>query len=230
VVWQLASPIMDLAYVVDTPSRPGLEVVPDGRCGVALVDGVPWWFGPQTRPWAPPRSGVHVVGVRLSLTSGRRAAGRPLQQWQDLRAPLCAAWGEGVAGRLADQAARATSDPERIDLLVAAASVRVQGEPESDLITETLATLVSTDVPVSQIARHVGLSPRQVLRRCLQEFGVSPSVLRRIARVHRAARESIIVQQPSLARLAADTGFADQAHFCREIRAMSGTTPGAVFG
>lgn len=186
--------------------------------------------GPQTTPWAPPRSGVHVVEVRLSLTAGMRAAGHPLQQWQHLRAPLCTVWGEGVARRLADRAAGAISDAERIDLLVEETRVRVQAEPGPDLITQTLAALVTADLPVSQIACRIGLSLRQVHRRCLREFGLSPSVLRRIARVHVAARESSSAQWPSLARLAADTGFADQAHFCREIRAMSGTTPGALFG
>lgn len=170
------------------------------------------------------------MGVRLSLTAGRRAAGRPLRQWQDLRVPLCTVWDEGVVTRLADRAGCATSDTERVDLLVAATRVRVQAEPEPDLITETLAKLVITDLPVSQIARRVGLSQRQVHRRCLREFGLSPSVLRRIARVHLAARASSIVHRPSLDRRAADAGFADQAHFCRGIRAMSGTTPGAVFG
>lgn len=221
---------MDLAYVLDTPSRPGPQVVPDGRCGVALVEGVPWWFGPQTKPWAPPRVRVHVVGVRLSLTAGRRAAGRPLHQWQDLRVPLFTVWDEGAVSRLADSAACATSDTERIGLLVAATCVRVLAEPEPDLITETLAKLVTTNLPVSEIALHVGLSQRQVHRRCLREFGLTPSVLRRISRVHLAARASVSTQRPSLARLAADAGFADQAHFCREVRAMSGATPGALFG
>ncbi len=106
----------------------------------------------------------------------------------------------------------------------------MHAEPEPDHVVETLAALVTADVPVSQIACHVGLSPRQVHRRCLREFGLSPSVLRRITRVHLAARESSKAQPPSLTQLATDTGFADQAHFCREIRAMSGTTPGALFG
>ena len=97
-----------------------------------------------------------------------------------------------------------------------ATDARVQAQRDLDRLAETLAKLVMTESQVSEIASCLGLSPRQVLRRCFQEFGLSPSVLRRIARVQRAARESIGTKRPTFARLAMDAGFADQAHFCRE--------------
>lgn len=229
-VWRPTSPVVDLAYVLDTKAECDRSVAPDGRCGLAFVDGVLWWFGPQTTPWTPARSGVHVVGVRLSLSAGRRAAGGPLRQWQNLRVPLSTVWEQEDVNRLARQAASATSDTERVDLLVTAIGARVDAARCPDGAAAALVGLVLTDSPVSEIAGRVGLSPRQVHRRCLQEFGLPPSVLRRIARVHRAAIQATTTGQPSLAQLAVDAGFADQAHFCREIRAMSGATPSAVFG
>lgn len=230
VVWQPRSPVVDLAYVLDTEVGAARSVVPDGRCGVALIDEVPWWFGPDTGPWTPPRPGVHVVGVRLSLTAGPRAAGGSLRQWQNARAPLSAVWGPAAAARLAARASRSSNDVERVDLLVAATLARVDAAQPLEEIAAALAELVLTDIPVAEIARRIGLSTRQVHRRCLDEFGLAPSLLRRIARVHRAVRHDGSARRPPFARLAADAGFADQSHFCREIRALSGLTPRAAFG
>ncbi len=231
VVWQPRSSAVDLAYVLETDLGLARSVVPDGRCGVALVDAVPWWFGPHTDPWTPSRPGVHVVGVRLSLTAGHRAAGGSLRRWQNTRAPLSTVWWTPAAAtRLATRAARSRDDAERVELLIAATLARVDAARPPDEVAAALAELVLTDTPVFEIARHVGLSTRQVHRRCLDEFGLAPSLLRRIGRVHRAARHNGSPRRPSLAQLAADAGFADQSHFCREIRALSGETPRAAFG
>lgn len=165
--------MVDLAYVLDTGVGSARNVVPDGRCGVALVDGVPWWFGPHTAPWTPPRPGVHVVGVRLSLTAGHRTAGASLRQWQNTRAPLGTVWEPAVVTRLAVQAAHVGSDVERVGLLIAATLARVDAARPPDRVTTSLAGLVLTDTTVAEIARHVGLSPRQVHRRCLDEFGLA---------------------------------------------------------
>jgi AraC-like DNA-binding protein len=120
--------------------------------------------------------------------------------------------------QLTTHAARAGSDVERVHLLIAATLARVGAAGPPDRVTTGLAGLVLTDTPVAEIARLLGLSPRQVHRRCLDEFGLAPTLLRRIARVHRAARYTASTERTPLARLAADTGFTDQAHLCREVR------------
>lgn len=130
--------MVDLAYVVNTEAGSARCVVPDGRCGVALVDGVPWWFGPHTRPWRPPRPGVHVVGVRLSLIAGRRAAGGSLRRWQNAGAQLATVWEPAAVTRLAAQAARVGDDVERVDLLVAATLARVDAAGPPDRIAAAL--------------------------------------------------------------------------------------------
>jgi AraC-like DNA-binding protein len=44
----------------------------------------------------------------------------------------------------------------------------------------------------------------------------------------RAALERLAGGERSLARLAADLGFADQSHLCRVIRSETGHTPSAL--
>lgn len=228
VVWQPRSSVIDLAYVVNTEAGSARCVVPDGRCGVALVDGVPWRFGPHTRPWRPPRPGVHVVGVRLSLIAGRLAARSGGGRTPGLSWPRCGRQRPRPGCPRRPHAWATTSSGWTCWSRRRSPEWTPPGPP--DEIAAALAELVLTDTPVCEVARQVGLSTRQVHRRCLDEFGLAPSLLRRIARVHRAARYTASARRPPLARLATDAGFADQAHFCREILTLSGETPRAAFG
>jgi len=79
--------------------------------------------------------------------------------------------------------------------------------------------LALTVVPVRVLAAEVGLSERQLRRRCGTAFGYPPSVLRRLLRLQRFLRSAIAItpERPSLAVLAAAAGYADQAHLAREL-------------
>jgi transcriptional regulator GlxA family with amidase domain len=78
-------------------------------------------------------------------------------------------------------------------------------------------------VPVAAMADRVGLSERQLHRRCLELFGYGPRRLSRIVRLGRtldAARAGV-----PLAQVAAAGGYVDQPHLAREVRALTGSTP-----
>ena len=73
------------------------------------------------------------------------------------------------------------------------------------------------------MADHLGLSTRQLHRRCIPIFGYGPRRLTRILRMGRAL-EKARAGTP-LAQVAAACHYADQAHFCREVRTLTKTTP-----
>lgn len=82
------------------------------------------------------------------------------------------------------------------------------------------------NVSVAELARRVGVSERSLHRGCLAWAGAAPKPLLRVMRVRRAA--SLVAAATPLAELAADLGFADQAHLSREMRELWGTTPAAL--
>jgi AraC-like DNA-binding protein len=45
-------------------------------------------------------------------------------------------------------------------------------------------------------------------------------------RLHEAAERLSSAEPPDLARVAVDLGYADQAHFTRDFRTVTGLTPG----
>jgi AraC-like DNA-binding protein len=75
-------------------------------------------------------------------------------------------------------------------------------------------------------ARAHGLAAETLSRGFVQVFGVTPSRFRLEARARRAWRE-LARGEAGLAALAAETGFADQAHMSRAVKALTGYSPGA---
>ncbi len=73
-------------------------------------------------------------------------------------------------------------------------------------------------------ARRRCLAPSTVSRGFRRIFGTTPAAFRLGARARRAFR-MITGSDLPLAAIAATTAFADQAHMCRAIRALTGATP-----
>lgn len=78
--------------------------------------------------------------------------------------------------------------------------------------------------PLAHWAEETGLDPASVSRGFARVYGVSPKRYRLELRTRRALL-SLSGWQGSLAGLAAEHGFADQAHFARAARALTGRTP-----
>lgn len=85
-------------------------------------------------------------------------------------------------------------------------------------------------VSIDAIARACGVTTRTLHSRLLAETGIPPKHLARVARI----RHALQLMLKGGARASGDArpadAFSDQAHMCREFRALLGTTPGALHG
>lgn len=82
---------------------------------------------------------------------------------------------------------------------------------------------VGPDLEVRDIARAVGVHPVTLARRYRRHFGHTPGDAIRRARINRAI--AALGRGVQLADLATMTGYADQSHLTREIRAFYGLPP-----
>lgn len=131
------------------------------------------------------------------------------------------------AGFLADpdEAARlAECDP-----IAAATYVRdnfQSGAARQDDWPDLLASALTADpdIALTHWADHMRLDPASVSRGFGRAYGVSPKRFRLEARTRRALT-ALRSWRGSLADLAADQGFADQAHLARSVAAMTGSPP-----
>lgn len=131
------------------------------------------------------------------------------------------------AGQIADPdtAARlAEHDP-------AAAAIYVQdnfrrdiacGDDWPDLLAHALSN--DPDIVLTHWAEVTGLDPASVSRGFARAYGVSPKRFRLEVRTRRALG-ALTSWRGNLADLAADQGFADQAHLARSVVALTGMSP-----
>lgn len=112
------------------------------------------------------------------------------------------------------------------DALVAALARRPAARPRSE-VAEALPRLARGQ-SVAAVAAEVGWSRRHLTTQVGAELGLSPKAYQRVARfqtAHRRLHALARTGRPSLAAVAADTGYADQAHLTREWVELGGRTP-----
>jgi len=85
-------------------------------------------------------------------------------------------------------------------------------------------------VSIHALARACGVTSRTLHSRLLAETGMPPKHLARVARIRRALQLVLKGGVPPSDDAGPADGFSDQAHMCREFRALLGTTPGALHG
>ncbi|MER7370955.1 helix-turn-helix domain-containing protein, partial [Nonomuraea wenchangensis] len=94
--------------------------------------------------------------------------------------------------------------------------------PPADPDAPFIARALRHGRSVSEVARDLGLSERQLHRRSLTAFGYAPKTLQRIVRFQRALR--LARAGVPLATVAAEAGYADQAHLSHEVKRLSGVS------
>ncbi|HEY7482847.1 MAG TPA: helix-turn-helix domain-containing protein [Streptosporangiaceae bacterium] len=227
------------------------RVVPDACIDLILADweGEIHVAGPDTRPFfadIPP--GGSLFGVRFRPGMAAPALGLPADALRDDRVPLRELWG-GAADALADAAA-VDADPAAV--LARAVAVRLRSaDPPDPIVSPLVAALapemygsaVQPTAPNERVASHrpsaasheivlggevsvrtaatrLGISERQLRRRSLAVFGYGPKTLQRVLRFQRAL--TLARAGGSLAAVAYDTGYADQAHLAHDVRDLAG--------
>ncbi|MEV7616938.1 helix-turn-helix domain-containing protein [Streptomyces sp. NPDC089799] len=196
---------------------PAGTVLPDGCMDLLWVEGRLLVAGPDTRAH-PAREvpGSGFAGIRFAPGAAPALLGVPAYELRDRRVELAELWParevRALTGRIASYA-----DPlAGLDAL--ARSRDVVPDP---LIADVVLRLRAGQT-VARIADTLGLGPRQLHRRSLAAFGYGAKTLGRVLRMQRALAR--VRAGVPYAEVAHGTGYADQAHLAREVRALTGTT------
>ena len=80
---------------------------------------------------------------------------------------------------------------------------------------------------ITALAKEIGWSRKHLVNRFRSELGLAPKPVARIMRFHEACRLARTEGVCGWAGIAAESGYADQAHLVREFSALAGETPTA---
>ncbi len=190
------------------------SVLPDG-CMDLVWNGVEVLVaGPDTA--AHPverRPGGPVAGLRFAPGVLPGLLGVPAAAVRDQRVPLAELHPRAAAVRAGGPAA-----------LLVGVVLALPGR--ADRSVGELASRIGAGAGVAATADALGCTTRTLHRRCLDAVGYGPAVLRRVLRFRRAVDLLYAGVEP--AEVAAVAGYADQPHLSREVRALSGVSPGQL--
>jgi AraC-like DNA-binding protein len=182
------------------------SVVPDGCVDLIWGPDGPHVAGPDTGPH-PVRltPGDRYLGVRFRPGAVGALFGVPVEALRDLRVPLA---------DLPDFGLRGPGD------LARATAVRLGATSWPEPAAPRIALALREGARVAEVAADLGLSERQLRRRCLTAFGYGPKTVQRVVRFQRALR--LARAGRGLADVAAESGYADQAHMSNDVRRLAG--------
>jgi AraC-like DNA-binding protein len=213
---------------------PTFRVLPDGCADVLFAFGPGaegFVVGPMTRAIVVPASGeTRMLGVRFHPGAAGAFLPVPLRTLVDQRVALDSIWtgADGTTERLAE----ATTAGRAVDAFESELRARLQRaaaipSPRTRALIERLAAQ-SEGVSVADMAARAGIT-RQHLRRVFeQHVGYGPKKLARILRLRRALRLLDTRGETTLATVALDAGYYDQAHMNADFRDLAGRPPLAL--
>jgi AraC-like DNA-binding protein len=195
------------------------RVLPDGCIDIVLMNGSARVVGTMTQAIMASGSLSPIVGVRFRPGEAARVVPMAPHELTDVDAPLSAAWSDD--GKALDDAEPTT------DVLVSALRARLARHADAvDLPVRAAAAILAHGGSVRDAAEHARLSERQLARRFTSRVGIAPKAFARVMRLQRAV--SALAKGSTAGEAASCSGYADQAHFNRDAKALAGVTPGIL--
>jgi AraC-like DNA-binding protein len=213
----------------ETEAGPPVRVLPDGCIDIVWIEGHGTQVvGPNTAAFAVSLpTGTRVAGARLRPGAAPSLLGVRAESLRDARIGVDEVWaddGRRLAARLDESSDPATA----IVSWLTGRAVRAKWPDQ--LLSEAIAALSRPAVAIEGLADELGLSERQLRRRVSAAVGYGPKRLHRVLRLQRALHAGRAGGGGDLGRVALDAGYADQAHFTNDCRALAGVPPSAILG
>jgi AraC-like DNA-binding protein len=185
--------------------------------------------GPDTGPApATMAPGTIIAGVRFAPGAAGPALGMPMSALLDQRVDV-GDLGCRPAARLARRLPGSLAPDAALRVLAEVAGA-MAGEGPADALAARAARLLGrAPVQAGDVAGRLGMSERQLRRRCQDSVGYGPATLRRVLRFRRfVSWADAGARGGDLAGVAFGLGYADQAHLTRECVRLAGLTPAAL--
>jgi AraC-like DNA-binding protein len=180
--------------------------------------------GPDTGPVLDARPpGTVLVGLRFRPGAGGAALGVPLDELLDRRVDA-----EDLPGVPRGRLPGSLSPDEALRRMALIGAQMVTERPPDPLALGAARLLARPGAAADAVATRLGIGERQLRRRCQAAVGYGPRTLSRVLRFRRFLTRVDAGGAADLAAIAAEAGYADQAHPTRESTRLAGLPPAAL--
>lgn len=194
------------------------------------------FYGPSSGLNSTPLSGVGwAAGVMFEPAAGALITGGPVARWTDTHIELADLLGELGATLVAQVRAAMAADPAAAQAQSAAVDLyqqflrRYLPVDEQGRLVNDIVAHIEDNPEVSRVAdvcAHFDIGERSLQRLTRHRIGLSPKWLVRRRRIQDATWR-LRAGATTIAAVAADLGYTDEAHLSRDFRRVTGVTPGA---
>jgi AraC-like DNA-binding protein len=228
-------PIVDRHWIVrwDLRGREPYrqETLPHPCVNLAIQAGKSAIYGIGRRRFTVMLEGRdEVVGTKFRPGTFGAFLEEPIATLTGRAIPVDAVFGRHAGSRLERDMRRAGNAKGKVALLEACIRAARPCLDEAAIATRDATELAlgcQEITAVEDLAERVGQSVRALQRAFHRHVGVSPKWVIRRARVQEAAERVALGQRVAWASLANELGYFDQAHLIRDFRAQIGETPAA---
>jgi AraC-like DNA-binding protein len=232
-------------WVVPPGDEAAAAVLPDACVDLIWEHGRGAYVaGPDTGPMpAVVGPGTVTAGVRFAPGAAGPALGMPMSALLNQRVEV-GDLGCRPATALARRLPGSLAPDVAFRVLAEVAGALVDERPADTLAAQAARLLSRPPVQAETVAGHLGVSERQLRRRCQASVGYGPATLRRVLRFRRflswadaghsgggppgGGGGSLPGGGDDLAGVAVELGYADQAHLTRECVRLAGVTPAVL--
>ena len=186
------------------------------------------FFGANSRPLrVRVKGGFAVTGFAIRPSGWHGLFNIPHDSLADDMLPLQKLWGD-LADRMIDGVLSATDDEGQLLAMESVIRERLSlphnSKPDEQMAKFEIIARTDSTIKIEVAAAQVGLSVRQLERRCLAAFGLTPKAILRRSRFLDTATALRGFSNPSETELDA-LRYYDQSHMNREFRQFTGMTP-----
>jgi methylphosphotriester-DNA--protein-cysteine methyltransferase len=175
-----------------------------------------------------PTGYVNSFAVRFYPYGFANFTSMPIKKLANKETPLKILFGEKQSRELSQKIKQATGTKKRIKIAEAFLLNKLKDKATIDnIVKTTIDTMLLTkgSAPINSILKNELSKRRQIERKFLDNVGISPKKLGKVIRLQAVLKMLLNGQSESLTKLAYDNEYYDQAHFTKDFKEFTGTTP-----
>ncbi|PTT74854.1 MULTISPECIES: DUF6597 domain-containing transcriptional factor [unclassified Chryseobacterium] len=190
-------------------------------------------IGQLTRPLEiEPTGETRIFSVRFHPEGFLPFTTIPIKEMENTAVSLEKLFGKD-GQEIEQQILNANSTSERIKFIEKFLLDRLTDTETIDrLVRSTVETIITANgqFSVDELSKLTQVDRRQLLRKFSSAIGLSPKQLSRTIRLQSALKMLLNDQFSNLAELAYENEYYDQAHFIKEFKEFTGSTPKEFYG
>lgn len=190
-------------------------------------------LGQITEPFfIEPTGYVNCFTVRFYPYGFANFVSTPIKDLANKETPLTLLFGEETAKELGQKITEAKDTKARIEIIENFFFKRMNNRVSIDgIVKKTIDTMFLTkgNISIKAALNNDASKRRQLERKFTKQIGISPKQLGKVIRLQTALKMMLKQQHESLTTIAYDSDYYDQAHFTKDFKEFTGTTPKEFF-